>query len=494
MFFEAKRSKALCLVGLFLLSASTSNAEVVEILSEKIVLNDILGFRDFPERSSDGTFAIGDVNNDGNDDLVIGMFSFPDPEKGWIYDSKSILLTFDPKTKTYKPDLNYIQEIGAAIVTRRAEIEDFNGDGLKDIYIANPGSDGHGFPDCGGHNTMVLQTPQGWKNVDAQLPQVSDYTHGLTSADFNQDGKADILALNMPLNAGKKACGDTWDGSSASYFLGNLEGETFEKLDVKIKAKLLNLTEDRGFLEINTGEAGLLDNDSIPDLVLADAEKTMIIQNKGLLSYQLAAKFPISKEVRDQMDDTDCQKLENGKCYVPSSAILIDDFDNDGQNEIIVARATDKWHGQILQSFDRINKKWEDVTNDMFGVQDYHLNDFAVWCNTLFAVDVNNDGQKDLLCPYSSNFEPSKRDQVWINESGKFVGISADKYKDSPLAAQLKKIEKLPVGQLGVQMTFEGPAKINGVNYLIFFEKKWENTGGKVDQLQYFQVLGLPIN
>lgn len=493
MLLKSLHMNCIQIVGLFLLTTTMSNAEGIETLSASIYLNDLLGYRDFPERSFDGTQAFGDVNKDGNDDFVVGVHSFPDPEKGWIYDSKSILLTFDPKTKTYKPDLNYIEQIGSAIVTRRAEIEDFNGDGLKDIYIANPGPDGQGFPDCGGHNTMVLQTPQGWQNVDDQLPQISTYSHGLTSADFNQDGKADLLTLNMPLNAGKEKCGENWDGSSASYFLGNLQGESFEKIDVNIKSSLLNLTENNGFLEINTGEAGLLDNDSIPDLVLADAEKTLIIHNKGLLAYKLAAKFPISKEVREQMDDPDCQKLENGQCYVPSSAILIDDFDNDGQNEIIVARATDKWHGQILQSFDRIDKKWEDVTNEMFGVQDYHLDDFAVWCNTLFAVDVNNDGQKDLLCPYSGNFEPSKRDQVWINESGKFIGISSDQFKDLPLTAMLNQMEKLPVGQLGVQMTFEGPARIGDKTYLLFLEKKWENWG-KVDQLQSFRVLGMPLN
>jgi len=112
-----------------LLCFAAKQATSFEIASGEIFMKEATNeWWSNPERSM--TFLdAGDVNDDGYDDLLIGFNSYPDAKKGWVHDSKPILLVYDPDLKKYKVDMSFKETVSQQIWSRRAIITDLNGDG-----------------------------------------------------------------------------------------------------------------------------------------------------------------------------------------------------------------------------------------------------------------------------------------------------------------------------------------------------------------------------
>ena len=130
----------------------------------------------------------GDFSGDGLPELVYGI-QYSDLKKG--SNIKLIVLTTTPGKgfSLFKPIMDIVPYTQAP---RSSVIKDFNGDGVNDIFIADHGVDYDPFP--GYQNTLILSAPNGkFINATSNLPQLLDFTHGVTSADIDSDGDIDLF-------------------------------------------------------------------------------------------------------------------------------------------------------------------------------------------------------------------------------------------------------------------------------------------------------------
>lgn len=91
------------------------------------------------------------------------------------------------------PELLDGASVSGCIHPRKAVLGDFNGDGRKDIFVACHGYDAMPFP--GELNRIVLSQANGTYIVRDVQSAVGFY-HSAAAADFNGDGKADVVVTN----------------------------------------------------------------------------------------------------------------------------------------------------------------------------------------------------------------------------------------------------------------------------------------------------------
>ena len=130
----------------------------------------------------------GDFSGDGIPEIVYGI-QYWNLKKG--SNIKPIFLTNTPGKgfSLFKPIMDIVPYTQAP---RSSVIDDFNGDGVNDIFIADHGVDHDPFP--GYQNSLILSAPNGkFINATSNLPQILDFTHGATSADIDSDGDIDLF-------------------------------------------------------------------------------------------------------------------------------------------------------------------------------------------------------------------------------------------------------------------------------------------------------------
>lgn len=154
------------------------------------VLSDSVPFGNTPDwicnlRMQVGGVALGDLDNDGDSDLVVGCYrsqSFP-PYPDWrnfaLYNLGEQLQT-TPGWWTRD-----------SISTTEVRIADFNNDGHPDVYSGN--GDGS-FPPDGiyfGTDADTLRSLPGWQASNAT------WTTGVALCDFDRDGDIDVATSNQ---------------------------------------------------------------------------------------------------------------------------------------------------------------------------------------------------------------------------------------------------------------------------------------------------------
>lgn len=466
-----------------------SYALAFETSSPEILLKQATGkWWPYPERSM--TFLdVGDVNNDGYDDLLIGMNSFPEADKGWIHKSKPILLVFDPSTSQYQVDEAFRDAVPEQIWSRRGIIVDLNNDKHPEVFIAGAGSDGWGFAICGEQNILIQKTNGAWTDISSNLPQTSDFSHGLAYGDFDGNKTTDLLVLNSPYINSKDCLGNQ-DFSNRSYFWGfGTDGSTGE-LKIDVTKKNLNLNNSKSFEEIHSGLAALLDNDEKPDLVFGTNLGIYILENKGWGKYVRAASFSPPKAFLKIAKDIGCTQ-SSGQCNVPYSDIVGHDIDGDGKLEVIASLAFQQdngtWAGQHFQVLKRQNNKWIDVTTKVFPEQNLGPFDGYEWCMSISMVDLNNDGFDDVVCNSATNLGLREGLELYfIFKDGKYLPLRST----SGLGELQTKLKSISEGH----PILVGHANLNGVNNLVAIWQLWVNESGKGDTIKSIKVRTLPLN
>lgn len=366
--------------------------------------------------------AIGDVNGDGYDDILVGVMRL---QKG-TYNSvnrsvKPILLMYNPTLNTYEVSQTFKSVASTHIWPRQASIADFDGDGRNDIFIGDHGVDGGSY-NCGNQNSLVLNKASGMVNASNQLPQYNDYSHGLVVADFNKDNKADALVINNPYIRTDICNTPGVRYTNKSYMI---TGGNFAETSLTLKPNDLDqfgqpvlnlLTTDKGEHFVANGTD--LNGDGIPDIVLGNNGSISILESNGILSYNKSQTVLAPAKYVAMINAKGNCLINNGVCEIPYSFITFYDIDGDGQPEIIASLLNQEsnfnWVGQYFQALKKVNGVWIDITDSVFPEQSSSQSNSGEWCYKLQFADFNGDGKLDMLCSFYKS-------SVWTFNNGQFT-------------------------------------------------------------------------
>ena len=359
-----------------------------------------------------------DINSDGKTDLlVLGSFypglstSYsPQPARIFLGDGNS---GFTPLSDTAFP--------GSAVGVhpRKALFADFNGDGRKDIYVADHGWDMEPFP--GAQNRLFLSRADGgYDDASFSLPQQSDFTHTAAFGDIDGDGDIDIFVGN----------GYPAQGKILPYMLINDGKGNFTPTQSVIpvqSGETLDTLTSHNFPGATMTD---LNGDALPELlVTGDANASYNALRQTIILWNQGGKYS-----------------QNGMTQLPAPAglpvhIALDiqkvDFNVDGKDDLIVVGTNGQpfYDGAFIQLLRNDgNNVYTDVTAESMTAADAMTavagqskgNPWAMWVN---IVDFNNDGVKDFTVEYNGGNLKASTPLVWLNDgSGHFTTLKASDF------------------------------------------------------------------
>lgn len=359
----------------------------------------------------------GDINGDGYDDLVIGLFrhSTSPSYSGRQYDPsgeiKPVVLFYNPATDNYEIDNKLQAVIRVNQHPRQVAIADFDGDGRNDIFIAD-----HGYDDApfGNQNTLLLNKITGYEDGTNLLPQLRDFSHGLVMADFDGNGKPDLLVMNNTVSDKTKCeqypafkeCSFTSPKYSESYVLFNFGVSGLKKGVLEIPDEIINFTKSNfeRDLRLYVGHSADFNKDGKADLVISNHRNLYILESTGAGTGKFLPAQIFSPPIK-------CSDSN------PYSAITSYDLDGDGVEEIIASNACDLG-GAYFQVFKRDrNGVWSDKTNDFVGEQAANKKLVDGWCYKFEIFDLNADGVRDLICQSVRGMGTPTNNIFWLGGS-----------------------------------------------------------------------------
>lgn len=357
----------------------------------------------------------GDIDGDGYDDLVVGLFRVTGASYDPSGEIKPIVLFYDASSDTYKTNSQVQSVIAKNQHPRQVAIADFDGDGRNDVFIAD-----HGYDDApyGNQNTLLLNKLSGFVDGTSTLPQLTDFSHGLIMSDFNKDGKIDLLVLNNKVNSQSKC--EAVSGFSECTYTGPKYSESYTliRTDVGLSKSVLNIPDSTiNFLTSTSVRADRLyvgyskdfGNDGYDDLVVSDHVSLKVIERNRDGSYATAQVFNPPSSARASCSSAD----------MPYSAITSYDMDGDGVDEIIASFACNL-KGVQFQVFKRdTSGSWSDKTSTFIDDQTANtaLGEDG-WCYKFDLKDLNGDGLNDLICQSTRGMNSDRKNNIiWYGGS-----------------------------------------------------------------------------
>ncbi|MDP2379246.1 MAG: VCBS repeat-containing protein, partial [Pseudohongiella sp.] len=332
-----------------------------------------------------------DVNGDGFTDIVATVYSpISAPRKGG---RPGIILlnngnnTFTPATGD-KPNSEWVREI---------LVEDFNGDGIADMFLADHGWDAPPFP--GFQNQLLLGTGSGFRDATNLLPTLHDFTHNAAAGDIDGDGRIDILVTNNALG----------DASKQNYFLMNKGAAGFEMDRTRMPASLLSLTTPTTWaVQIKD-----LDDDKFPDLIVGRVENTGTLPSRV---YWNPGNGDFSKAQVTLLPDMS-RFVANGEYAVIEATTF--DVNNDGALDIQFTAYDRNFRGlamQFLYSEGRGTRRFVDRTDSCLSGPTQDTNPVRDTPYFLRLHDINRDGHPEVVAV--DNRDPSANSTLFFESAG----------------------------------------------------------------------------
>ncbi len=280
---------------------------------------------------------VGDLNNDGIDDIV----GVAKPDEGWTYDDGILILlsqpngTFSDVTSTIVDERYTIDRNGESLEvlqygSRSLTIGDFDGDGWNDIYLENQSS----------KTTALLFNNEGnsfsekESGEESYLPQYARYgfNHRAGDAvDFDQDGDIDIIAIPRVYELVQDSIDSGFNPPqyidyAYGFILINDGAGDFNEVEPILLPKGLEGTNNK----VDDMVAGDINGDGFPDIVIASGKFDPYYVDRDI-------QILINDNGTKLNDETNTRivNLRDDNTGHPEGAIYLIDFNDDGHLDII---------------------------------------------------------------------------------------------------------------------------------------------------------------
>ena len=339
--------------------------------------------------------AVADLDGDGVVDAVVAPGIFLEQNatvpmrfyKGSAGASGSITLTDNTSAWLTHPapSINH---------GRKVILGDFNGDGVKDVFVCAHGYDASPFP--GTRNFMFLSGDGKWTPALGQpWTLYVGFHHGCAAGDLNNDGDLDVVVL---------------DSRGISYVLINDGTGKFTMGRAGIPEDLKTATP------VFSVEVLDIDKDGYNDFIVGGAEEyqpTVIYWGNGT-GYFVDSRATMLPAV-------------NG--WKNPLAFAVGDIDADGTTEIAITRTkgqlgdADFYQGFYVQVLRLSGRTTTDVTasfastlNASAGtaIRDFQGN--PTWIEWVWLADYDGDGKKDLIA------SSEHQGKFWSKNAGSSFG------------------------------------------------------------------------
>jgi hypothetical protein len=326
-----------------------------------------------------------DFDSDGDLDLILSQF-----DRYWAPADPMPVLAF--RNDGSGVFLEATEDVFAGlpvetITARHHAVDDFNGDGREDLFIADSGR--HDFPDPGGQSILLIQNDSGQliDETEARLPQQQAFTHNVAVGDIDGDGDVDIYMCNVsgPSPVGPRIYVNDGEG----FFV-----EDTNRLPSNV-ANLFNQHTSCLFLDV--------DQDDDLDLVLGGRGGTRQFENSPfdtLLTNDGDGFFTTAYE-------TDLPPRLGGM-EAGTIDISTADFDQDGLPDLLMSTHLFNQFGQLQLLLNNGDGTFRDESARI--EHDWSVSEYpncgqgpgSYWIMQTHIVDSNQDGFPDILAQGSS--------------------------------------------------------------------------------------------
>lgn len=381
-----------------------------------------------------GLRFVADFDGDSDDDVLIS---------GAIYPSDSTVPTIVAQRGVIllnNGDFTFSVANGdrpSGVHPREALLADFNGDGMKDLFIADHGHDAPPFP--GWSNQLLLWTSEGYIDASDRLPDDSTgFSHNAAVGDVDGDGDIDILVAN---NGGEFIPGP--------YFLLNDGAANFTS-----NTSLLPDSLEKG-RERAPYAAGIADLD-------ADGHQDLIMGAKGGMADE---SFIYWGEAGGEFRDDHATALPTPGFFVAFGdgqviSTATHDFNDDGLVDVLLGGYDDGTVGHdpkrgVQMLINAGNRRFSDETQRRLGESAWSFTEG--WHTEHRLFDFNHDGEVDIV---PQIYSPEGSNVVaWLNDgTGHYVALKSTEFSDdeAPALWRLAWGVKVRAGPVWKSMEFFG--------------------------------------
>jgi VCBS repeat protein len=345
--------------------------------------------------------ASGDVTGDGNDDIVVTRIVSDHAQLQPI----TVLAGdghghFEDRTAQL-----FDGRVPQTMYPRRTLLADFNGDGRKDVFIADTGFDAQPF--SGYPNTLILSTPGGkLTDASANLPRRPDFTHSAGVADVDRNGTLDIYAGN--LSSGCSGCTQVPPEVLLNDGAGHFRVAA-KALPSDVAAPLAPHYDGSTLADV-TG-------DGVADLVLAGSPST---QSRVLVNDGNGHFTGLPNAIPAKPWAADAEGL----------AVTPVDLNGDGRRDLLLAYTKTRpfYVGRWIQVLiNNGNGTFRDETSTRLPQAD----NSGVWPYAIQLADLNGDRRLDIAVSLFSY--PAQAPPFYLNRGdGTFTPLAGDAFLSPP--------------------------------------------------------------
>jgi len=381
-------------------------------------VDDIRGTADTDDHFGD-IVAVGDFNNDGYDDLAIGV---PDEDVDGDDDAGAVNIIYGSKDGFTGSD-DQLWHQGSGTIEGAVETDDhfgyslavgdFNNDDYDDLAIGAPEEDVNGENDAGAVN-IIYGSKDGLTDIDNQIWHqdidgirgVSEYDdhfgYSLAVGDFDNDDYDD-LAIGVP----KENIGGDDDAGAVNIIYGSDSGLTDrDQLWDRDSDGINGATkyDDHFGHSLAVGD---FNNDDYDDLAIgAPKDDIGSDDDAGAVNIIYGSEDGLTKS-GDQLWDRDSDGINGATKYDDhfGYSLAVGDFNNDDYDDLAIGAPEDDVNGEndagavniIYGSKDGLTKSGDQLWDqDVLGIIGDGSEEGDRFGHSLTVGDFNNDGIDDL--------------------------------------------------------------------------------------------------